>query len=81
MINLWIQNHCLYTQAGICNNLQEYSVVLVRGGRVKDFPGVKYHIVQGILDAARVKGHQNNRRTCKFFTKQTKYCEKCSLDI
>nr|YP_010200570.1 ribosomal protein S12 [Cyperus esculentus]YP_010200617.1 ribosomal protein S12 [Cyperus esculentus]YP_010290578.1 ribosomal protein S12 [Cyperus difformis]YP_010290633.1 ribosomal protein S12 [Cyperus difformis]YP_010290665.1 ribosomal protein S12 [Cyperus glomeratus]YP_010290710.1 ribosomal protein S12 [Cyperus glomeratus]YP_010291424.1 ribosomal protein S12 [Cyperus flavidus]YP_010291482.1 ribosomal protein S12 [Cyperus flavidus]YP_010292591.1 ribosomal protein S12 [Cyperus michelianus len=46
---------------GIGHNLQEHSVVLVRGGRVKDLPGVKYHIVRGTLDAAGVKGRQQGR--------------------
>ena len=41
------------------HNLQEHSVVLIRGGRVKDLPGVKYHIIRGALDAAGVEG-----RTC-----------------
>ena len=41
---------------GIGHNLQEHSVVLVRGGRVKDLPGVRYHIVRGSLDTAGVKG-------------------------
>ena len=40
---------------GVGHNLQEHSVVLVRGGRVKDLPGVRYHIVRGTLDAAGVK--------------------------
>ena len=40
---------------GIGHNLQEHSVVLVRGGRVKDLPGVRYHIVRGTLDTAGVK--------------------------
>ena len=39
---------------GIGHNLQEHSVVLIRGGRVKDLPGVRYHIVRGVLDAAGV---------------------------
>lgn len=43
------------------HNLQEHSVVLVRGGRVKDLPGVKYHIVRGTLDAAGVKGRKQSR--------------------
>ena len=38
------------------HNLQEYSIVLVRGGRVKDLPGVRYHIVRGALDTAGVAG-------------------------
>ena len=43
------------------HNLQEHSVVLVRGGRVKDLPGVKYHIVRGALDAAGVEGRLQSR--------------------
>ncbi len=43
------------------HNLQEHSVVLVRGGRVKDLPGVRYHIVRGVLDAAGVEGRKNAR--------------------
>lgn len=43
------------------HNLQEHSVVLVRGGRVKDLPGVRYHIVRGTLDAAGVEGRQRGR--------------------
>nr|YP_010498602.1 ribosomal protein S12 [Terniopsis yongtaiensis]YP_010498646.1 ribosomal protein S12 [Terniopsis yongtaiensis]YP_010953811.1 ribosomal protein S12 [Terniopsis sessilis]YP_010953855.1 ribosomal protein S12 [Terniopsis sessilis]YP_010954359.1 ribosomal protein S12 [Terniopsis heterostaminata]YP_010954403.1 ribosomal protein S12 [Terniopsis heterostaminata]UWR82565.1 ribosomal protein S12 [Terniopsis yongtaiensis]UWR82609.1 ribosomal protein S12 [Terniopsis yongtaiensis]WMV00667.1 ribosomal len=46
---------------GIGHNLQEHSVVLVRGGRVKDLPGVRYHIVRGTLDAVGVKGRQKGR--------------------
>nr|WBU94962.1 ribosomal protein S12 [Cryptolepis buchananii]WBU94963.1 ribosomal protein S12 [Cryptolepis buchananii] len=46
---------------GIGHNLQEHSVVLVRGGRVKDLPGVKYHIVRGTLDAVGVKDRQQGR--------------------
>ncbi len=43
------------------HNLQEHSVVLVRGGRVKDLPGVKYHIIRGKYDAAGVEGRRNSR--------------------
>jgi small subunit ribosomal protein S12 len=43
------------------HNLQEHSVVLVRGGRVKDLPGVKYHIVRGTLDAAGVQNRRQSR--------------------
>ncbi|KUK26675.1 MAG: 30S ribosomal protein S12 [Acetothermia bacterium 64_32] len=43
------------------HNLQEHSIVLVRGGRVKDLPGVKYHIVRGALDAAGVEGRRQAR--------------------
>ncbi|KAK4600117.1 hypothetical protein RGQ29_009975 [Quercus rubra] len=46
---------------GIGHNLQEHSVVLVRGGRVKDLPGVRYHIVRGTLDAVGVKDCQQGR--------------------
>lgn len=43
------------------HNLQEHSVVLVRGGRVKDLPGVNYHILRGVLDCAGVEGRKNER--------------------
>ncbi|NLG27908.1 MAG: 30S ribosomal protein S12 [Chloroflexi bacterium] len=43
------------------HNLQEHSVVLVRGGRVKDLPGVRYHIVRGTLDSAGVEGRKRGR--------------------
>ena len=43
------------------HNLQEHSVVLVRGGRVKDLPGVKYHIVRGVYDTAGVEGRKQER--------------------
>ena len=46
---------------GIGHNLQEHSVVLVRGGRVKDLPGVRYHIVRGALDTAGVKDRKQAR--------------------
>ena len=46
---------------GIGHNLQEHSVVLLRGGRVKDLPGVRYHIVRGILDTAGVEGRKQQR--------------------
>jgi len=46
---------------GIGHNIQEHSVVLIRGGRVKDLPGVRYHIVRGTLDAAGVKNRQQSR--------------------
>ena len=46
---------------GIGHNLQEHSVVLVRGGRVKDLPGVRYHIVRGSLDTAGVKNRTQSR--------------------
>ena len=46
---------------GIGHTLQEHSVVLVRGGRVKDLPGVRYHIVRGVLDATGVEGRRQSR--------------------
>jgi len=46
---------------GIGHNLQEHSVVLVRGGRVKDLPGVRYHIVRGALDSAGVQNRNKGR--------------------
>lgn len=46
---------------GVGHNLQEHSVVLVRGGRVKDLPGVKYHIVRGAFDTAGVDGRRQGR--------------------
>src|SRR5690554_3728596 len=46
---------------GIGHNLQEHSVVLIRGGRVKDLPGVRYHIVRGTLDTAGVEGRMQSR--------------------
>ena len=52
------------------HNLQEHSIVLVRGGRVKDLPGVRYHIVRGALDTAGVEGR--NQRRSKYGTKRAK---------
>ncbi len=46
---------------GIGHNLQEHSVVLIRGGRVKDLPGVRYHIIRGTLDTAGVTGRKQAR--------------------
>ena len=43
------------------HNLQEHSIVLIRGGRVKDVPGVRYHIIRGALDTQAVNGRQNGR--------------------
>ena len=43
------------------HNLQEHSIVLIRGGRVKDLPGVRYHIVRGTLDASGVTGRKQSR--------------------
>lgn len=55
---------------GIGHNLQEHSVVLIRGGRVKDLPGVRYHIVRGALDTAGVEGRMQGRS--KYGTKNQK---------
>ena len=52
------------------HNLQEHSVVLLRGGRVKDLPGVRYHIVRGALDTAGVNGRMQSRS--KYGTKRPK---------
>lgn len=46
---------------GIGHNLQEHSIVMIRGGRVKDLPGVKYHIVRGVLDTAGVEKRMRGR--------------------
>ena len=55
---------------GVGHNLQEHSIVLVRGGRVKDLPGVRYHIVRGTLDASGVAGR--NRSRSKYGAKRPK---------
>jgi small subunit ribosomal protein S12 len=52
------------------HNLQEHSIVLIRGGRVKDLPGVRYHIIRGTLDAAGVDGRNQSRS--KYGTKRKK---------
>lgn len=52
------------------HNLQEHSVVIIRGGRVKDLPGVRYHIVRGRLDAAGVEGRKQERS--KYGVKKSK---------
>ena len=46
---------------GIGHTLQEHSIVLIRGGRVKDLPGVRYHVVRGTLDAVGVEGRRQSR--------------------
>ncbi|MEZ4873362.1 MAG: 30S ribosomal protein S12 [Bdellovibrionales bacterium] len=55
---------------GIGHNLQEHSVVLIRGGRVKDLPGVRYHIVRGVLDTQGVNNRLRSRS--KYGTKRPK---------
>ena len=55
---------------GVGHNLQEHSVVIIRGGRVKDLPGVRYHIVRGRLDASGVDGRKQERS--KYGVKKSK---------
>ncbi|HOV91448.1 MAG TPA: 30S ribosomal protein S12 [Syntrophorhabdaceae bacterium] len=55
---------------GIGHNLQEHSVVLIRGGRVKDLPGVRYHIIRGSLDTSGVANRKKSRS--KYGTKRPK---------
>ena len=55
---------------GVGHNLQEHSIVLIRGGRVKDLPGVRYHVVRGTLDTGAVEGRRRSRS--KYGTKRPK---------
>ena len=55
---------------GVGHNLQEHSVVLIRGGRVKDLPGVRYHIIRGALDSVGVQNRRQGRS--KYGTKRPK---------
>ena len=55
---------------GVGHNLQEHSIVLIRGGRVKDLPGIRYHIIRGSLDTAGVAGRRQSRS--KYGAKQPK---------
>ena len=61
---------------GIDHNLQEHSIVLIRGGRVRDLPGVRYHVIRGALDAAGVQGDKaglpRNRSRSKYGVKRRK---------
>ena len=59
---------------GIGHNLQEHSVVMIRGGRVKDLPGVRYHIIRGTLDAQGVNGRMQARS--KYGAKKPKAAKK-----
>jgi small subunit ribosomal protein S12 len=59
---------------GVGHNLQEHSVVLIRGGKVKDLPGVRYHIIRGTLDSAGVAGRLQSRS--KYGTKRPKQAKK-----
>jgi small subunit ribosomal protein S12 len=56
------------------HNLQEHSVVLIRGGRVKDLPGVRYHVIRGVIDAQGVAGRNQSRS--KYGTKKQKQAAK-----
>ena len=55
---------------GVGHNLQEHSIVMIRGGRVKDLPGIRYHIIRGSLDTAGVAGRKQSRS--KYGAKQPK---------
>jgi small subunit ribosomal protein S12 len=55
---------------GIGHNLQEHSIVLIRGGRVKDLPGVRYHVVRGVLDTAGTENRRQGRS--KYGTRRPK---------
>ena len=55
---------------GVGHNLQEHAIVLIRGGRVKDLPGVRYHVIRGTLDTQGVEGR--NQRRSKYGTKRPK---------
>lgn len=55
---------------GVGHNLQEHSIVMIRGGRVKDLPGIRYHIVRGIFDTSGVEGRKQQRS--KYGAKKTK---------
>jgi small subunit ribosomal protein S12 len=55
---------------GVGHNLQEHSIVMIRGGRVKDLPGVRYHIIRGVLDTAGVADRKQSRS--KYGTKRPK---------
>jgi small subunit ribosomal protein S12 len=55
---------------GIGHNLQEHSIVLIRGGRVKDLPGVRYHIIRGTMDASGVENRMRSRS--KYGAKRSK---------
>ena len=60
------------------HNLQEHSVVLIRGGRVKDLPGVRYHVIRGVIDAQGVAGRNKSRS--KYGTKRQKQAAKAEKE-
>ena len=70
-IRLTNSNQIIASIPGEKHNLQEHSVVLVRGGRVKDLPGVKYRIIRGVLDLQGVIGRKQGRS--KYGTKKKNY--------
>ena len=55
---------------GVGHNLQEHSIVMIEGGRVKDLPGVRYHVIRGVLDPAGVEGRRKSRS--RYGTKKPK---------
>jgi len=55
---------------GIGHNLQEHSIVMIRGGRIKDLPGVRYHLIRGVLDSSGTEGRKKSRS--KYGTKSEK---------
>ena len=65
---------------GVGHSLQEHSVVMIRGGRVKDLPGVRYHIIRGTLDAQGVQGRMQGRSsTARSARSRSKVCMKVEL--
>ena len=64
---------------GVGHSLQEHSVVMIRGGRVKDLPGVRYHIIRGTLDAQGVQGRMQSRS--KYGAKRPKQKYGCDLEM
>jgi len=60
------------------HNLQEHSVVMIRGGRVKDLPGVRYHVIRGVIDAQGVAGRNKSRS--KYGTKRQKQAAKAEKE-
>jgi small subunit ribosomal protein S12 len=63
---------------GVGHNLQEHSIVLIRGGRVKDLPGVRYHVVRGTLDTAGVSDRKQGRS--KYGAKRPNKRKRCHAD-
>ena len=64
------KKECVAYIPGIGHNLQEHSVVLIRGGKVKDLPGVRYHVIRGVLDTAGVA--KRNQSRSKYGAKKAK---------